>query len=434
MAEQIKSLKTGVKYKDTPIGKIPVDWEVVRLNDICDVTGGSTPSTARKDFWNGDIPFATPTDITNLHGREISNTKQKITQEGLSSCGTRLLPAGSVLLTSRATIGACAINARPMATNQGFASLVCNEKAYNWYIFYEMMLRKSELQRLGSGSTFKEVSKNSLRQLNITLPPLAEQKKIAEILSTVDEAIEKTDQIIEKTKEAKKGLMQQLLTRGIGHKKFKKTEIGEIPVEWETKEIEALIKESKGAIKIGPFGSQIKKSEMVNAGIRVYGQENVYRKDFNIRKYYITPEKFQELKTVEIFPGDLLITMMGTIGDCCIVQVGIQEGIMDSHLMRIQLKDNINPLYAAMLISESRLVKKQINDMSQGGIMSGLNLSIVKKIRIPVPPLEEQTEIENMLSEADNEIGKERGYKSDLEKLKRGLMQVLLTGRIRVKA
>ena len=170
MAEQVSSLKTGIKNKNTPIGKIPVDWEAGRLEDVCNVIGGSTPSTSKKEFWGGDIPFATPTDITNLSGREISDTGQKITLEGLSSCGTKLLPVGSILLTSRATIGACAINTKPMATNQGFANLVCNEKAFNWFIFYMMTLLKSELERLGSGSTFREVSKRNIRSLILPLP------------------------------------------------------------------------------------------------------------------------------------------------------------------------------------------------------------------------------------------------------------------------
>jgi type I restriction enzyme S subunit len=429
---QIRDLKTGIKHKNTPIGKIPVDWEAVRLEDVCNIIGGSTPSTSKKEFWGGDIPFATPTDITNLPGREISDTKQKITSEGLSSCGTHLLPVGSILLTSRATIGACAINTKPMATNQGFASLVCSEKAYNWFVFYKIISMQDELQRLGSGSTFKEVSKNNIRSLLLPLPPLPEQKRIAEILTTVDEAIEKTAQIIEKTKEVKKGLMQKLLTRGIGHKKIKRTEIGEIPGEWKIEKIANLAKENKGSIKIGPFGSQLKKAEMVDSGIRVYGQENVYRKNFNTGEYFITSEKFQKLKTVEIFPGDVLITMMGTIGDCCVVPSDIEKGIMDSHLMRIQAEKTINPYYLARLIRESLIVRKQIVEMSQGGIMGGLNLSIVKEIKIPVPSLEEQTQIENIMTRVDIKIENEQTYKSELEQIKKGLMQVLLTGKIRV--
>ena len=402
MSEQIKSLKTGIKYKDTPIGKIPVDWEVVRLKGICDVIGGSTPSTARKDFWNGDIPFATPTDITNLRGREISDTKQKITQEGLSSCGTRLLPAGAVLLTSRATIGACAINARPMATNQGFASLVCNEKAYNWYIFYEMMLRKSELQRLGSGSTFKEVSKNSLRLLNITLPPLAEQKKIAEILSTVDEAIENTDQVIEKTKEAKKGLMQRLLTRGIGHKKFKKTEIGEIPIEWN---IESLIE-----VLVLQRGFDLPVQRRIKGQYPILASNGVidYHQEFKVKG-----------------PG-IVTGRSGTLGKVHYIE------------------SNYWPLNTALYVKEfynnhPKFIYYFLQSLSTEKYGTGtgvptLNRNILHKIKVAIPPLDEQIKIAEIISESDAEIEKELNYRAELERIKTGLMQVLLTGRIRVKA
>ena len=402
MSEQIKSLKTGIKYKDTPIGKIPVDWEVVRLKGICDVIGGSTPSTARKDFWNGDIPFATPTDITNLRGREISDTKQKITQEGLSSCGTRLLPAGAVLLTSRATIGACAINARPMATNQGFASLVCNEKAYNWYIFYEMMLRKSELQRLGSGSTFKEVSKNSLRLLNITLPPLAEQKKIAEILSTVDEAIENTDQVIEKTKEAKKGLMQRLLTRGIGHKKFKKTEIGEIPIEWN---IESLIE-----VLVLQRGFDLPVQRRIKGQYPILASNGVidYHQEFKVKG-----------------PG-IVTGRSGTLGKVHYIE------------------SNYWPLNTALYVKEfynnhPKFIYYFLQSLSTEKYGTGtgvptLNRNILHKIKVAIPPLDEQIKIAEIISESDAEIEKELNYRAELERIKTGLMQVLLTGSIRVKA
>ena len=210
MTKQVGSLKTGVKYKDTPIGKIPVDWEVVRLGDICDVIGGSTPSTKKKEYWGGDIPFATPTDITSLQSREIFDTKQHITPEGLSSCGTRLLPVGSILLTIRTNLGACAVNIKPMATDQGFASLICNDRAYNWFVYYKMESLRREPDRLGNSRSFIKMSTSNVRSLLIALPPLAEQKKISDILKTVDDAIVKTDRIIEKTKKIKKGLTQRM--------------------------------------------------------------------------------------------------------------------------------------------------------------------------------------------------------------------------------
>jgi type I restriction enzyme, S subunit len=433
MAEQIKSLKTGIKYKDTPIGRIPVDWEVVRLNDICDVIGGSTPSTVRKDFWNGDIPFATPTDITNLHGREISNTKQKITQEGLSSCGTRLLPAGSVLLTSRATIGACAINTKPMTTNQGFASLVCNEKAYNWYIFYEMMLRKYELQRLGSGSTFKEVSKNSLRQLNITLPPLAEQKKVAEILSTVDETIEKTDQIIEKTKEAKNWLLEILFSYGINNSKYKDhAEIGRMPEKWNVETLGNLISIKHGyAFKSQHYGSE---GPILLTPGNFKKDGGLHFNERNLKRYYGGyPEEFTLLK------NDLVIVMTDLSSYCKILGnpalISLSEMVLhNQRIGKVVFNDNkIDKKYLYYFFLSKRY-KKTIISTATGTTVRHTAPDRIYRLKIALPPHEEQQEIVEILSSIDAELDKEVAGKNKLEILKNGLMQVLLTGRIRVKA
>lgn len=209
--EQIDSLETKKRYKKTEAGEIPVDWEVARIGDICEILGGSTPSTSVKKYWNGDIPWAVPTDITNLQGNVISETEKKITKEGLKNCAAKILPAGSILITSLATIGKCAINLVPMATNQGFINLICKENVYNWYLFYIVSYFQKELERLGAGRTLKEIPKKNIRVMKIPLPPLPEQKKIAEILTVVDEIIEKSNKITNESKELKKGLMQVLL-------------------------------------------------------------------------------------------------------------------------------------------------------------------------------------------------------------------------------
>jgi len=415
----VKDLKTGIKYKNTPIGKIPVDWEVVKLEDICQIIGGSTPSTTRKEYWGGDMPFVTPTDITNLKGKEISDTEQKITLEGLSSCGTKLLPVGSILLTSRATIGACAINTKPMATNQGFANLVCNEKAFNWFIFYMMTLLKGELERLGSGSTFKEVSKRNIRSLFLPLPPLSEQKRIAEILTTVDEAIEKTDQIIEKTKEVKKGLMQKLLTRGIGHKKFKKTEIGEIPVEWEVGEI-------------SDYGEILTGNTPPTNVPQYYGNEYPFVSPFDlgnkriIRKTekYLSKEGFAVARALPA--NSVLVVCIGsTIGKTGIAGTELATNQQINSIICKNSDYNFVYYYATFINQEF----KQIAGTQAVPI---LNKGNFRKVKVAIPPLSEQKEIGGKLSAINDEIEKESNHKEQLELLKKGLMQVLLTGKIRV--
>ncbi len=425
--EQVSSLKTGVKYKDTPIGKIPVDWEVVRLGDVCDVIGGSTPSTKNNEYWGGEIPFATPTDITSLQGREISDTKQSITQEGLSSCGARLLPVGSVLLTSRATLGACAINTKPMATNQGFASLVCNEMAYNWFIFYKMIALQQELDRLGSGSTFKEVSKSSIRSLNFSLPPLPEQKRITDILTTVDGAIEKTTQIIDKTKELKKGLMQRLLTRGIGHKKFKKTEIGEIPVEWEFVNL--------GKMIYLQGGFAFKSNNYEGKGLPLVRISNVTPNGVMLNECVCLPDSFAEqFSSFLLEPGDVLVAMSGaTTGKIGVVPNKDLPALFNQRVGRFVIKGS--NLIAKSYLAQVALTKRFKQDLlidAAGGAQPNVSGKNIEKITILLPPLQEQKKIADILTSIDNEIEKESNHKEQLELLKKGLMQVLLTGKLRV--
>jgi type I restriction enzyme S subunit len=417
MAEQVDSLKTGIKYKSTPIGKIPVDWELVRLEDICNIVGGSTPSTSKREFWGGDIPFATPTDITNLRGREISETDQKITSEGLSSCGTHLLPVGSILLTSRATIGACAVNTKPMATNQGFANLVCNEKAYNWFIFYKMTSLQNELERLGSGSTFKEVSKSNIRSLLIPLPVLREQKRIAEILSTLDEAIEKTDQIIEKTKEAKKGLMQKLLTRGIGHKKFKKSEIGEIPEEWKVGKLSEIAYVIMGQSPPGnSYNTEGTGCPILNGPTEFTDWSPI-------------PVQFTTQSTKVCKEHDILFCVRGSSAGR--MNIADQEYCIGRGLAAIREKSISDTKYIYYILL--RLTSTIFAEASgAGSTFPNISREALGDIKIAVPPLHEQKNIADILSSADDEIEKETRHKEQLESLKKGLMQVLLTGRIRV--
>ncbi|KXB00776.1 hypothetical protein AKJ45_02135 [candidate division MSBL1 archaeon SCGC-AAA261F19] len=205
--EQIERVKKGVmqdlltkgirheEFKKSKFGKIPKDWEIEKLGDICKIENGTTPSTDNEDYWNGNIPFVTPTDITSLKAgeNEILDTEAKITEKALKETGVELLPEGTVLLTSRATIGECAINTCKVATNQGFKNLVCQGKVYNQFLLYRLQFMKDFLESLGSGSTYGEVSKRILQKVDLPLPSPSEQKKIASILSNFDEKIRKED-------------------------------------------------------------------------------------------------------------------------------------------------------------------------------------------------------------------------------------------------
>jgi type I restriction enzyme S subunit len=207
-------------------------WLNHHLADICNVVGGGTPERVKSEYWGGDIPWASPTEITSLTTRYLSKTKENITQIGLNKSSAKLHPAGTVLMTSRASIGYVAINTIPMTTNQGFQSLQCKDDVNNEFLYQYITWLRPEIEKLSAGSTFAEISSTNVKKIRVTIPSLPEQQKIATILTSVDDVIEKTQAQIDKLKDLKTGMMQELLTKGIGHTKFKDSPVGRIPVEW----------------------------------------------------------------------------------------------------------------------------------------------------------------------------------------------------------
>ena len=160
----------------------PMGWEIMRLGSICRIVGGGTPRRGNDAYFGGDILWATPTDVTALNGILIDKTAETITDVGLKESSARLVPAGSVLMTSRATIGYTAIAARPMATNQGFANLICGDLLSPEYISSLLRNRREELIDLAAGTTFKEIPKSTLKNFRVPVPPLETQNKFKAIL------------------------------------------------------------------------------------------------------------------------------------------------------------------------------------------------------------------------------------------------------------
>ncbi|MCK5343983.1 MAG: restriction endonuclease subunit S, partial [Candidatus Heimdallarchaeota archaeon] len=186
------------------------EWEVKKLGDVANVVGGGTPSTHIANYWNGSINWFTPTEI----GRHkyTFHSFRKITKEGLKNCSARLLPKGTVLLTSRAGIGDISILMNEGCTNQGFQSLIANKDVSYEFLYYLVSTLKNVLIQNASGSTFLEISPNRIKQIEVIIPNLKEQSAIATILSDMDSEIEALEQKRDKYTIIKQGMMQQLLT------------------------------------------------------------------------------------------------------------------------------------------------------------------------------------------------------------------------------
>lgn len=188
------------------------EWSKQQLGDICNIVNGGTPSTSIAEFWNGKILWGTPTDITSCSTKYIYTTESKITESGLKASSATLLPKGALLLCSRATIGEVRIAGNTICTNQGFKSLVVHQNISNEWLYYMVHVLKFNMLEKAIGSTFLEISKKDLAELDIIVPEFTEQKAIAQVLSDMDSEIELLEKKLAKYQQIKQGMMQELLT------------------------------------------------------------------------------------------------------------------------------------------------------------------------------------------------------------------------------
>jgi len=420
------------EFKETPIGKIPKEWQIVRVKDLFKVVTGTTPSTKVKEYWeSGTINWITPQDLSKLNGRiRISESERKITEKALKNTHLTLMPKGSIILSTRAPVGYVAVLEKPATFNQGCKGLIprkLGSVVAEFYAYYFILI-KPILESKSYGSTFKELSKKALEDLVIPLPPLEEQRSIAEILSTLDNAIEATEKYIERLERLKRGLMQELLTKGIGHKEFKETLIGKIPKDWSIFKLENLAKAMY-------YGITAKAVEQ-NTSLRMLRTTDIkdYKVDWDSLPYceITSKSKVNNIEKYLLREGDLIVSRAGTVGISILVERDFDDVIFGSYLIKVRLKENLAYPKFIHYYFQSDQYWRHISK-AQGSTLKNINLNILKSLLVPLPPLEEQKRIATILSTIDKWIELEKKRKEKLERLKRGLMELLLTGKIRVK-
>jgi type I restriction enzyme S subunit len=188
------------------------EWKNTPLGQMGRCLSGGTPDTKNSSYWNGEIQWCTPSEITILNSKYISSTRRTLSNEGLNNSSANLLPPNAVIVCTRATVGDCAINTSPMATNQGFKSLILKQEYSPEFVYYLICHNKHQLVRYASGSTFLEISMRDFCDLAFPVPERSEQNKIAQLLNAVDKEIETLCCLSDRLKEQKRGLMQKLLT------------------------------------------------------------------------------------------------------------------------------------------------------------------------------------------------------------------------------
>ncbi|MED4344125.1 restriction endonuclease subunit S [Heyndrickxia coagulans] len=248
-------------YKESEVGKIPVHWEIRQLSEIGEIVSGGTPNTKIEEYWNGNIPWITPKDLSGFTDRYIYSGERNITELGLENSSAKLLPRNTVLFSSRAPIGYVALAGDNLATNQGFKSIICDDKkAYPLFIYYLLKSKKNDIENIAGGSTFKEVSGKVMKEFKVQIPPLTEQKAIANILSTLDEKIETNNQINEKLEEMAQALFKHWFVdfefpneNGEPYKssggEMVESVLGMIPKGWEVGKLGELVEISNKSIK-----------------------------------------------------------------------------------------------------------------------------------------------------------------------------------------
>lgn len=412
-------------------GTIPDGWQMVRLGDVAEVVGGSTPSRTQDEYWGGDIPWVVPSELTQLSGRYLTSTKESITPTGMLAAGLRIIPEESILLTSRATIGAAAINAVPLTTNQGFQSLVPKCGTEGLWLYYSIASMRHALEKRSSGSTFREVSRDSVRMLPILLPPLREQRRIAAVLDAIDDAIERTDDAIAACKHLRDALLHDLLSHGVPgwHSEWRDVPgLGTIPADWEVVRL-GDVAEVKSGVGF-PLDRQgrtdggypfIKVSDMT-----LEGNETYIRSANN----YVDVQDIDELGANVFTPGAIVFPKVGAAIATNKKRVLTVPTIIDNNMAGVTVTDAGRCTGSFLHFWFQSIDLFQFANVSAVPSITGSRL---KRAFIPLPPLSEQQTTASMLDSTDKAIERAREERDGLRRLKASTADALLSGRIRVR-
>lgn len=405
---QIENLKTEQKFKKTEAGEIPVEWGVIKIENILTLSyGDGLPEEERKA---GAYPVYGSNGIIGYHD-------------------TALVKGPGIILGRKETIGTVEWSENdfwPIDTTY-YVSVGCRNSDLRW-LYYQLQILK--LNKLNTATGIPGLNREVVLKLSVPYPPLIEQKKIAEILLSVDSAIEKNSQLIEKKKELKKGLMQELLSRGIDHKKFKKTEAGEIPVEWEVMSLGEASKEiyrypTYYNIKYVEKGIPEVRGELIMPNGTLETDMSLYR--------FISEETAAQFPRTRLEDGDFVISVRGTMGKVGLVPKELNGANMTANLIRISPDRNrIFPFWLQQVFISERF-QEQLNQASSSTTIKTIKAPELESLKLGVPTIPEQKKIAEILSNVDEEIEQEAAEKSKIEQLKKGLMQALLTGKVRVK-
>jgi len=392
------------KYKESGVrwlGSVPGQWTVKALKHVFTVVGGSTPKSEVGDYWDGEHVWVTPADLSSLTGFEITESSRRITTAGLASCGTNLVPAGSIVLSTRAPIGSLAIAGTALCTNQGCKSLLRKGCAHPRFYAYLLSIVGEELNVRGRGTTFLELSADALGAFEVVEPDSDDQAAIANFLdletAKIDALVEEQQRLIELLKEKREAVISQAVTKGLNPNVPMKDSgvewLGEVPAHWTVSSIKHIV---ASPVTDGPHETP----NFPDEGIPFVSAEAVSsgRLDFEKKRGYISVEDHQRY-SLKYRPqrGDIYMIKSGaTTGVTAIVETDDDFNIW-SPLAVIRCNGSCDP-YFILNYMRSRNFLEAVTLNWSFGTQQNIGMGVVENLSVPVPPKIEQSQIARALA------------------------------------
>jgi len=393
------------EFQETPIGKIPSDWTVTKLEEILHLRNGERPKISD----GGGVPVYGANGIMGYTNEVLVDNDFTIVVGRVGASGQIHLGKGKIWVSDNAI----------------YSENYANTRAHPPFLFY--LLRHRKLDQFASKTTHPIITQTFLNNFLIHLPPLEEQRGIVGVLGVVDSVIAKAGEVVAKTERLKKGLMQTLLTRGIEHKEYKQTPIGTIPKEWNVLALQEICEVTDG--------SHWSPKEVEKSNYRIATVANLKETRIDIDSCKsISEADYQRLVKEGDIPekGDIIFSKDGTVGICfAFNQSGNNIGLLSSIAIIRPDPTVLFPEFCAYAL-KSPNVFRQVIGWKTGTALRRITIEHLKTVKIPIPSLSEQQKIAEILSSVDMKLELEKKEKSKLERIKQGLMDLLLAGKIRV--
>lgn len=383
---------------------------LVRLGDCCDVVSGATPRTDVNDYWDGNIVWLTPKDIANLSDPIVVDSLDKITQAGFDSCSTQMLPAGSILVSSRAPIGHVAIAGRTLCTNQGFKSLVPRAGVDTRYLYHCMKFHSSRLAALGNGATFKEVSKAIVENFQIPLPTdIGGQRRIAAILDKADGLRKKRDEALNSADELLRSVFLDIFGGALSGPTN----------QWQSLSDCTDFTDYRG-----------KTPEKSDSGVRLITAKNVRNGVINIEPAEFISEETYSWWMSRGYPqsGDVLFTTEAPLGYVAVLRT--QEPVaIGQRLIAIRPRDVLRSDYLEWALRQD-IIQRDIFSRATGSTVKGIRSAELVRVKVPIPNMADQLKFEKIVASVHHQKELMQASAVQSEQLFQALQQQAFQGRL----